>query len=408
MNWKEYSKLALRTESIPPIQYLDMPGQANDNFDISEEREINTALFAKATRLLHAAMGLVTETDELLDYTDQVNLIEELGDCFWYLPIFEYYFPELKLNDIFVGTAARTPALLNAIDDIRHMQRSAAHLIDQIGKRHIIYGKPLNVRAVQATVKAYAYYLRRVCMALEIDIAECWEANIKKLEKRYPDLRFNGDDAVNRNVANELSHIEVAEDLKTKDAAYEEGAIVSMDNQIKFRWNALKGGIGVDLEYNSPPAEVARKVLEHLNCTEDYAKTLLGEEFTRCRFTIVHDGDFQILTAVPFEEKQELLDAKAFNRLLRNEFTPNQIHRIAICLAFEVGNKFRKEGKLVLASAIGAIYRDFSGQGDVLADDTVSALYDFMDYPRTVEALLTVMRSILKEPKDAGHNSSAG
>lgn len=326
MNWEEYSKLALRTESIPPIQYLNMPGQANDNFDMSEEREINTALFAKGTRLLHAAMGLVTETDELLDYTDQVNLIEELGDCFWYLPIFEYYFPELKLNEIFVGTAVKSPAL----DSIRHMQRSAAHLIDQIGKRHIIYGKPLNVEAAQETVRTYAYYLRRVCAVMEIDVAECWEANIKKLEKRYPDLRFNGDHAVNRNVAAELAHIEMAEDLRTKD---------------------------------------------------------------------VHYGDM---------EPTEVRTAAEFNRLMRNEFTPNQIHRIAVSLAFEVGNKFRKEGKLVLASAIGAIYRDFSGQKDVLADDTVSALYDFMDYPRSMEALLTVMRSILKEPKDASYNSSAG
>lgn len=79
MNINQYSKQVLETES-----------------------PIDTALVTRAAqnsslRLMHAALGLTTETGEFVDAIkkhifygkplDRANLLEELGDLFWYASI---------------------------------------------------------------------------------------------------------------------------------------------------------------------------------------------------------------------------------------------------------------------------------------------------------------------------------
>lgn len=84
----DYVRLALRTESakmpLIPARALDHP---NNHYD---EQETDS-------RLLHAGMGLCTETGEFQDAQkrklfygkpwDRNNLIEELGDTLWYIAI---------------------------------------------------------------------------------------------------------------------------------------------------------------------------------------------------------------------------------------------------------------------------------------------------------------------------------
>lgn len=428
MNWNEYSKLALRTESIPNNAYGMLL-----NTDLVPDTQ--SVKFKIATRLLHAAMGLVTETQEIETYKDKVNLIEEAGDCFWYLPIFEAIYPEIKIQSGFTSfkkltkidmdrEVAECPPLIG-------MREAAANLLDKIGKRHIFYGKSLNGREIVELVRDYVISLWHLCRIHNLQLEDIWEANIKKLEKRYPDLRFNGDHAVNRNVANELAHIEQSVDMESKDQAYAEDPIDPAD-LVKSYWSLLKKGISTDLIYDADPDKVAVAVLEYLNCTENYARYVLGEEFERCRFTIVHDGDKQILTAVPLKFKEAdakaiearssyptyevALDgqgimevtAKGFNSILRNDFTPNEIERIAMGLSFELGNKFKAAGMDILATAMGGVYREYSGRGDKLADNTVFGMYEMMGYPKTIEGILAIANSILRKPKDASDNSSAG
>lgn len=427
MNWNEYSKLALRTESIPNNTYgmllnTDLvPGTQSVKFQI-------------ATRLLHAAMGLVTETQEIETYKDKVNLIEEIGDCFWYLSILEAVYPEIKIQAGFTSfkkltnidmdrEVAECPPLIG-------MREAAANLLDKIGKRHIFYGKSLNGRDIVELVRDYVISLWHLCRIHNLQLEDIWEANIKKLEKRYPDLRFNGEHAVNRNVVNELSHIEEAVDMESKDQAYTEPT--SVDDHIKLNWEILKTGIHTDLMYDADPDKVAVAVLEYLNCSEDHARILLGEEFERCRFTVVNEGNKGILKAVPLKFKeadakaieersaeptyevaldgQGVLEvtAKGFNSILRNDFTPNEIERIAMGLSFELGNKFKAAGMDILATAMGGVYREYSGRGDKLADNTVFGMYEMMGYPKTIEGILAIANSILRKPKDASDNSSAG
>lgn len=79
MNTQEYVKLAIKTEST--------------DFTAMNSRLENDGL----KRLLHAGIGLSTESGEFLDALkkhifygkelDRVNLAEEMGDMFWYLAI---------------------------------------------------------------------------------------------------------------------------------------------------------------------------------------------------------------------------------------------------------------------------------------------------------------------------------
>jgi len=68
---------------------------------VTESRDMadiaTRATTVRTIRLLHAAMGLVTEAGEFLDAVkkhifygkefDKTNLVEELGDLFWYIGI---------------------------------------------------------------------------------------------------------------------------------------------------------------------------------------------------------------------------------------------------------------------------------------------------------------------------------
>jgi NTP pyrophosphatase (non-canonical NTP hydrolase) len=79
MNPTEYVKNAIKTEST--------------NFEAMNERLNDDGL----KRLLHAGIGLSTESGEFLDALkkhifygkelDRVNLAEEVGDLFWYIAI---------------------------------------------------------------------------------------------------------------------------------------------------------------------------------------------------------------------------------------------------------------------------------------------------------------------------------
>ena len=79
MNSQSYIKDAIKTEST--------------NFEAMDERLKDNGL----KRLLHAGIGLSTESGEFLDALkkhifygkelDKVNLAEEMGDLFWYMAI---------------------------------------------------------------------------------------------------------------------------------------------------------------------------------------------------------------------------------------------------------------------------------------------------------------------------------
>ena len=64
----------------------------------------------------------------------------------------------------------------------------------EIVKKMIIQGKPCNMENLEhlkIELGDIMWYVAQACMALEIDMDEVLDTNIKKLEKRYPDGHFS-------------------------------------------------------------------------------------------------------------------------------------------------------------------------------------------------------------------------
>ena len=186
MNWSEYCKLAARTESIPTIPGLE----------------------PTIVRLLHASLGLCTEVEEYLSATSAQNEVEELGDAYWYLAVLDNTF---------------TIPDLQQLPNCDYADAPGPHwvaMLQDICKRVIFYGKPLDNEPnknyphgmLNALYLAYWGIIRWIedetVFSTNLPApVQLMEANILKLEKRYPDLRFDSTNAIVRNEENELSHI---------------------------------------------------------------------------------------------------------------------------------------------------------------------------------------------------------
>jgi len=177
MNWNEYKALAIRTESVPSFLFTQ-------GFTFEDNRN--------ATRLLHAAMGITTETIELIETTGQANTIEELGDIFWYLAIMD---DVINFYPLAFGLSVDQTVLKQAEDIVNYV------------KRHLFYGKTLELELLRSAAARFYNCLILGINKEGLNLEEIWEANIAKLEKRYPNKYFDKTAAVTRDVENELSHI---------------------------------------------------------------------------------------------------------------------------------------------------------------------------------------------------------
>ncbi len=101
-------------------------------------------------------------------------------------------------------TAPITPN--NLKHDLAHavmgMTGEAGEVADII-KKHIYYGKPLDREKVLEEAFDCIWYINLLLHLIDATWAEGFEMNIKKLEKRYPNLRFEAEHAINRDVGAE-------------------------------------------------------------------------------------------------------------------------------------------------------------------------------------------------------------
>ena len=173
MEFKEYQQLAKRTASrINP--------HTGEEFD-------------EHLMLLHAAIGLVTESAELLDAykkhmfygskLDMVNVKEEIGDCFWYVALaYETLDRDIKAHEL--------DSLLSDRYLVRVLAAEAGSLLLDVDafQESILMLRKLN---------ALVAVLISICMVLKIDYHDVLAANINKLMVRYPS-KFAKDAAENR------------------------------------------------------------------------------------------------------------------------------------------------------------------------------------------------------------------
>lgn len=78
----------------------------------------------------------------------------------------------------------------------------AGEVADSV-KKVIFHSKPMDRDHLIAELGDIAWYLNLMIDTLGTTWDEVLERNIKKLETRYPDLRFNADHANNRDTAKE-------------------------------------------------------------------------------------------------------------------------------------------------------------------------------------------------------------
>jgi NTP pyrophosphatase (non-canonical NTP hydrolase) len=73
----------------------------------------------------------------------------------------------------------------------------AGELVDAI-KKHVIYGKPLDLANVREEIGDIRFYIEALCNILDLHDQTIIQANMNKLAKRYKDLTYSSTSAIER------------------------------------------------------------------------------------------------------------------------------------------------------------------------------------------------------------------
>lgn len=171
MQVKDYIPLAIRTESPK-----------------------ETGLSRKHTRLLHAAIGVATETAELVQADTDQNQVEELGDAAWYLAAAT---DAIGAQSLTISSGGRENRV-RAKELSRELHILSGDFLDQM-KKLVFYGKEPNEANLTMTVFNLWQTVANLSAAKGHDFGIVLEANIRKLRIRYPE-KFTSEAAVNRNL----------------------------------------------------------------------------------------------------------------------------------------------------------------------------------------------------------------
>lgn len=174
---EDYRNLAMRTE----CEYTD---------ELKERAKENV-------RALHAVLGMGGELGELrlaVDKGDEVNILEELGDFYWYLAILENLY---NVDLIFLQEDISRDEN-DLIDDLEFY---VAEFLDKL-KRTIYYNKKAHIDDILENMDNIAITLDCLSYVFGSTPAQVKAANIKKLKARYGD-KFSEENATNRDLAQE-------------------------------------------------------------------------------------------------------------------------------------------------------------------------------------------------------------
>lgn len=119
-----------------------------------------------------------------------------------------------EYSKLALRTANKENAIVHACFGIAG---EAGEIVDSV-KKAIFHNKPLDREALIAEIGDEMWYLNLLVNALDTTWDRVLEVNIKKLEARYPDLRFDADRANNRDTAAEALAMAADSILKAADA----------------------------------------------------------------------------------------------------------------------------------------------------------------------------------------------
>lgn len=159
-------------------------------------------------RLLHAAMGLVTESAEIITSESDQHTVEELGDVMWYVTLgldaLGHSFEEVPILseeeflELVPGDAAIDSLVIVAAD-----------ILDLV-KKSVFYGREIKHETIVSLfylMKNIAHYGLLFSPDFEnnpVILDDVIEANVKKLRARFPE-KFSEDAANNRDVKAEYA-----------------------------------------------------------------------------------------------------------------------------------------------------------------------------------------------------------
>lgn len=158
---------------------------------------------------LHAAIGICTEVGELVEcfkenlLIDCVNMQEEIGDCFWYLAIYERLFGfELETNTCFQNNVG-----FNGSDDVLFkLVISSSKLLD-IYKKAVFYDREELEMQIRTHTEEVFQLLVMLLETAGRSVEKTRTINIAKLRKRFPE-KFSKENAINRNLKAEREILE--------------------------------------------------------------------------------------------------------------------------------------------------------------------------------------------------------
>ncbi len=149
--------------------------------------------------LLHAALGLMTETVELMNFNNEKNFLEELGDITWYVAVGAYHL------DLTMGDLLDTNGLTQDMEEdlIEALITDAAEIVDQL-KKGTFYGRVMNRTRLADLLARILDNVDTLAAEAGSDLDEVMELNLAKLNRRFKTGTFTAEEANNRDVKTEM------------------------------------------------------------------------------------------------------------------------------------------------------------------------------------------------------------
>lgn len=145
---------------------------------------------------LHAAIGISGETGELVEAVlndDLPNVTEEFGDLLFYFTALL----NLRNKNLLTLVPLFPPTDPEGDASGQHLLIASAAILDQI-KKAWVYGKALDLDAIDAMLPAWYGAFLQCLTGCELDLYDVIRANTDKLSKRYPTGRYTDQHARER------------------------------------------------------------------------------------------------------------------------------------------------------------------------------------------------------------------
>lgn len=163
--------------------------------------------------LLHAVMGICTEVEELLEnfsintMLDSANLLEELGDLYWYIAIIHRDYPMFKkLSNSNVATEVKYNSSFKAVLNIN---KYSLKMLD-ILKKKIYYNKEIDLNMLNNYLLLIEVDIKYMLDSYNYRFESMLQINIDKLKARYKE-KFNSKEAIERDLDTERTILENGE-----------------------------------------------------------------------------------------------------------------------------------------------------------------------------------------------------